>query len=156
MFQSLLPTIRRAGRAEDPVALLQREMNRLFEDTFRGVLPATNGGMLTPSVDLQETDTGLKVSVELPGVDEKDVHVTYEDGLLVVKGEKKSEKEEKKEGYVYSERSFGSFYRAIELPAAVDPERIEAHCEKGVLTVTLPKLPAEKSKARRIEVKSGK
>lgn len=156
MFQSLLPLARRTGRGEDPFTALQREMNRLFDDAFRSGMPAApDGSLLAPSLDMKETDTEVQISVELPGVDEKDVQVTYEDGLLVVKGEKKSEKEEKKEGYYRAERSYGSFYRAVELPCAVDPEKISAHSAKGVLSVTLPKLPAEKSKAKRIEVKSG-
>jgi len=158
MFRSLLPAARRGEMSFsfDPFADLQREMNRLFEETNRGVAPSGNGGAsLTPSVDVKETDTAYEVNAELPGVDEKDVQVTFENGALSIRGEKKAEKEEKKEGYYLSERSYGSFSRLITFDD-VDGDKIDARFAKGVLTITLPKLPPEKSKARKIEVKAGK
>jgi len=90
---------------------------------------------------------------ELPGVDEKDVQVTFDDGVLTIKGEKKTEKEETKAGYHVSERSYGSFLRTLDLPTDIDAEKISAKCVKGVLKITLPKLAEAKSKAKKIEIR---
>lgn len=156
MFRSLLPVTNRQVDFFAPFSELQREMNRLFDETYRGVGPARDGGAaLMPSLDVKETDTSYKVSAELPGVDEKDVQVTFENGSLTIRGEKKAEKEEKKEGYYLSERSYGSFRRSIAFDD-VDGDKIDARFAKGVLTITLPKLPAEKSKVTKIEVKADK
>lgn len=107
-----------AGAASDPVLSLHREVNRLFEDFFRGFgVPALAGverGLLAPSVELAETDKEIRVTAELPGLDEKDVEVTVEEGVLTLRGEKKSEVEDKDRGY--SERSYGRFERRIGLP----------------------------------------
>jgi HSP20 family protein len=154
MFRSLVPFQR---RSDDPFYALQREMSRIFDDALRG-LPAVNGGikpMLSPSIDLKENDKSIQVQAELPGVNEKDVEVTYANGVLSIKGEKKVEKEEGKAGYHVSERSYGSFVRAFTVDD-VDAEKIEAKFDKGVLTVTLPKLPAAQATTKKIEVKAGK
>jgi HSP20 family protein len=84
----------------------------------------------------------------LPGLDEKNIEVKFADGVLTIKGEKQEEKEEKKKDYYLHERSFGSFHRALQVPAEVDTDKIEATFKKGVLTVTLPK-PAEAQKAEK-------
>ena len=155
MFRSLMPFARRDELASDPFMSLQREMNRLFDESFRGV-PAltTNGGTsLSPSIDVKETDQAVEVSAELPGMDEKDVQVTFEDDVLTIKGEKKMEKEESKAGYYLSERSYGSFERSLRIPD-VDGDKISAAFAKGVLTVTLPKLAETKSRTRKIAIQS--
>lgn len=153
MFRSLIPFTR---RGDDPFMSLQREMNRLFEDTFRGV-PAVagtgNGRALAPSMDVKETDKAVEVQAELPGVDQKDLDVSYADGVLTIKGEKRAEKEESKAGYHLSERSYGSFFRSLAIDD-VDAEKIEARFDKGVLTVKLPKIAAAQAKARKIEIKA--
>lgn len=154
MFRSLVPFTR---RADDPFLSLQREMNRLFDDAFRG-LPAIAGNgkaLLAPSMDVKETDKAVQVTAELPGVDQKDVEVTYADGALIIKGEKKAEKEETKAGYHLSERSYGSFFRSMAIDD-VDADKIDAKFDKGVLTVTLPKVPAAQAKTKKIEVKAAK
>lgn len=154
MFRSLVPFQR---RPDDPFYTLQREMSRVFDDALRG-LPAINGGakaMLAPSIDVKENEKAVQVQAELPGVNEKDVEVTYANGVLSIKGEKKVEKEESKGGYHVSERSYGSFARAFTIDD-IDADKIEAKFDKGVLTVTLPKLPAAQAQTKKIEVKAGK
>lgn len=151
MFRSLMPFTR---RGDDPFLSLQREMNRLFDDTFRGVpAVAGNGKALAPSMDVKETDKTVVVQAELPGVDQKDLDVTYVDGVLTIKGEKKAEKEESKAGYHLSERSYGSFFRSLAIDD-VDAEKIDARFDKGVLTVTLPKVGPAEAKTKKIDVKA--
>lgn len=158
MFRSLLPFGRTdLARADDPFASLQRQMNRLFDDAFAGYAPlarAGSGATLAPSIDVKETDKAIEVEAELPGVDEKDVQVTLEDGVLTIKGEKKAEKEESKKGYYMSERSYGSFLRSFELPAGIDADKVNATFTKGVLKVTLPKPAEAQAKAKKIEIKA--
>jgi Molecular chaperone (small heat shock protein) len=158
MVRSLVPAAR-SGDLSFPFgsfAALQREMNRLFDETFRGVTPSSSvGADLVPSMDVKETDTAFEVTAEVPGVDEKDVQVTFENGALTIRGEKKAEREEKEEGYYLSERSYGSFCRSIAFDD-VDGDKIDARFAKGVLKITVPKLPAEKSKSKKIEIKAEK
>lgn len=152
MIWSLTPFAGRVpSRGEaDPFSTLQREMNRLFEDTWRGRALAE-----TPlRVDVKEDDKAFHVTADIPGLAEKDVEVTFEDGTLTIRGEKKLERDEKKDTWHLVERLSGSFARQIVLPASIDAEKIEAGFEKGVLTVTLPKMPEEQAKARKIEIKS--
>ena len=94
-----------------------------------------------PSIDVRETDTDLVVEAELPGMDEKDVSVTLSNDVLTLKGEKKSEREEKKEDYHVMERSYGSFQRSFRLGDTIDPDKVTAAFDKGVLKVTLAKRP---------------
>ena len=103
-------------------------------------------------MDLSETDKVIEITVELPGLEKKDVELNITDNLLTIRGEKKSEREEKNKDYHLVERSFGSFARPVELPAAVKPEDITAEIAKGVLRVTVQK-PAPKQ-AKQIEIKS--
>ena len=146
-----------AGAASDPVLSLHREVNRLFEDFFRGFgVPALAGvgrGLLAPSVELAETDKEIRVTAELPGLDEKDVEVTVEEGVLTLRGEKKSEVEDKDRGY--SERSYGRFERRIGLPNGIEQDKASATFKKGVLTVTVPKSASAAESVRRIAVNSG-
>ena len=140
-----------AGAASDPVLSLHREVNRLFEDVFRGFgVPALAGverGLLAPSVELAETDKEIRVTAELPGLDEKD-----EEGVLTLRGEKKSEVEDKDRGY--SERSYGRFERRIGLPKGIEQEKASATFKNGVLTVTVPKSASAAESVRRIAVNS--
>ncbi len=159
MLRSLLPFSRRAelSRFDDPFTYFQREMNRLFDEAFTPAAPAGNGGrapMLAPSVDVKETDKTIEVEAELPGVDEKDIQVTLEDDVLTIKGEKKLEKEESKKGYYMSERSYGSFFRSITLPAGIEADKINATFAKGVLKISLPKPTTAQAKTKKIEVKA--
>ena len=101
-----------------------------------------------------ETEAGIEVTVELPGLEEKDIEVSLSDEALTIKGEKKVERKDEKKGYYISERSYGSVYRSIPLPAGVDSDKAEASFKNGVLTVKLPQRPEAKAKVKKIEVKT--
>ncbi len=107
---------------------------------------------LSPQFDVCETDDKIKVTAELPGMDEKDVDVTLENNVLTVKGEKKAEKEERKHNYYVSERSYGQFRRVVPLPMGIDEDKIKAKFKKGVLTVTLPKTEQAQKSGKSIEI----
>jgi HSP20 family protein len=136
------------------ISRLRREMDRLWDDYFgagrRGLRPLQ--AEFAPAVDIKETDTEIVVKAEVPGIDAKDINISVAGDVLTIKGEKKSEREEKEENYHLVERSYGSFSRSLGLPAAVDLDKVEAKYEKGVLTITCPKKEAAKPKA--IEIKS--
>jgi HSP20 family protein len=108
-----------------------------------------------PAVDVTQTDKGYEVTAELPGVEEKDIDVKLANGVLTIKGEKRDEKEEKKEGYYVHERSFGSFERSFQVPEGVDTDNVSASFKKGVLTVILPKSAEAQKAEKKIEVKVG-
>lgn len=139
----------------DMFTSLQREIDRLFDEfTMRWSPPAGRRplGELVPSMDVTETDKEIEITAELPGLEEKDVQVNVADNVLVIKGEKKAEKDEKDKEYRLFERSYGSFYRALELPSGVDPNAIKASLSNGVLKVTVPK-PAP-AQVKKVEVKT--
>jgi len=156
-----------ALQAWRPLGVLQREMNRLFEDFDRGVwrLPfrrsmfdiepfwSRESWAAEPAVDILEKDKAYEITAELPGMDEKNIEVKVVDGGLTIKGEKQEEKEEKKKDYYLHERHFGSFERRFRVPEGVDADKIEASFKKGVLTVTLPKKPEAQKPAKKIDVK---
>ena len=141
------------------MAEIQRQMNALFENFWRDAdrpfarlgLPIGEG---MPRADVVETDDGVEISVELPGMEQKDVEVSLTGDSLTIKGEKKIEKQEEKRGYYVSERSYGSVYRSIPLPPGVDADKAEATFRNGVLTVRLPQTAEAKEKVKRVEVKS--
>ncbi len=167
MSTKLVPWRRHAAAAaperdEHPFLTLQRQMNRLFDEPLLGGwgdgLRWPQAGCLmrhmpfeTPRVDIAETDSAIEVTADLPGLDEKDVQVTLDEHLLQIHGEKKTEHEEKKKNFHLMERSYGTFERAIPLPTGIDPKKVKATFKKGVLQVTLPKLP--EAQARRKEIK---
>lgn len=156
-FRSLLPFGEaRRGSLDDPFQAMQREMSSLFDRHFRDLVPGRFEGPLSPSVDFKETDKAYEVSAELPGVEEKDVELTLSNGILTIKGEKKQEKKEEKEGYHRMERYYGSFSRSFELPADVDVGKVAAEFDKGVLRVTLPKSPEKSAETKTIAIKGGK
>jgi len=133
---------------------MREEMNRLFDDFFTG-WPERRGlmeGEWAPSVDVAEADTEVVVTAELPGVKQEDVEVTITNDILTLKGEKKEEKEIKKENYHRVERSYGSFQRSISLPAGVQGDKAKAGYKDGVLKVTVPKAEAAKPKQIKIGV----
>jgi HSP20 family protein len=117
------------------------------------VTTRSNATRFNPAIDIREGDQGYFVTAELPGIDPKEVEITVQENMLLIKGEKKFEQESKGEGYHRIERSYGSFRRGINLPKGVDTEHIEATFNNGVLNLTLPKLPEVKPQARRIEIK---
>jgi HSP20 family protein len=121
---------------------LREKMNRMFEDVFTGRTEEGKdftAATWAPSVDIFETEKELVLTAEVPGIDEKDIEIKIEDNTLSLKGERKFEKETKEENYHRIERSYGSFYRAFALPGSIDPERIKATHENGVLKITMPK-----------------
>jgi HSP20 family protein len=122
---------------------------RMMEEMFGR--PARRG-QLVPAIDVSEDDGNYVVSVELPGVRKDDVTVECQDGVLTIRGEKKSEREEKKEKSRYLERSYGAFSRSFTLPSNADPDRIQAGFKDGVLTVTIAK--TEETKPRVISIKA--
>lgn len=153
---------RRRGVAQQaalsPFDRMHEEMDRLFD----GFLPQFSTARefdkrfdFLASVDLGETDDALELKADLPGMEEIDIDVTFQDGALIISGERKHETEEKRKNYYRAERAYGSFNRAIPLPCEVDEDRINARFKKGVLTVHMPKSPAAKEKQRKIEINAG-
>jgi HSP20 family protein len=141
------------------------EMDRLFDrfgfpslrrmfDMEPAWRSASSFTFSVPAIDMSEDDKAYKISAELPGLDAKDVDVSVSGNTLVLKGEKRQEKEEKEKNYYFSERAYGSFQRGFEIPTSVDRDKVSADFSKGVLTVTLPKTPEAQKKHKKIEVKS--
>lgn len=110
--------------------------------------------LISPSAEASEVADAYEISVELPGVRTDDIEVSVTDGILTVRGEKHSEREEKGRSYYFSERSFGAFQRAFRLPSDAEVDAITADSEHGVLTIHIPRLPVEKRPERKIKIKS--
>lgn len=144
-----------AARPESTLARLRDEMDTLFDRFFRDPFGAFDlafqGSGVAPRMDLVEDENELRVAVELPGVDPKDVEIDVSGGRLTIRGEKKHEKQEKRADYHYVERQFGSFQRSLMLPSTVDPDKVEATHANGVLTIRLAKHPD--AKPRKIKVR---
>ena len=134
---------------------MQEQMNKLLNVSWNHDVAGEDmkDGIWQPSVDIYETADAIVIKAELPDVDQKDIDVRIEDNTLTIKGERRHEDEVKKENYHRIERYFGSFQRSFSLPATIDQERVLAACERGVLTVTLPKKEETKPKQINIEVK---
>jgi HSP20 family protein len=131
---------------------LQREVDRVFDDFGRIDFSRAGAGALTPRLDVSETDKQYVIEAELPGVDIKDVDVSLDGDILTIRGEKKTDREDKSKDFHLVERSYGTFERSIALPFAADAKKISATFEKGVLRVTAP-MPAEaKTEKKKIEV----
>ncbi len=169
------------GRESHPVAQLQEEMNRAFESFWSRMnrsmpgfarsetgasgagVPSTGDGAFgfgfpwngaMPRADVVETNDGVEVTLELPGLNEDDIEVTLTDDVLSVKGEKKVERQDSKKGFYLSERSYGAVHRSIPLPPGVDTEKAEATFRNGVLSVKLPQSEEARARVRRVDVKS--
>ena len=158
-----------AGDLWEPVASLRHEVDRLFDDFTTGFdLPFGRRGFdlrpfekladfrtRVPAVDVVEKKKAFEITAELPGLDQKDVDITLDEGVLTIRGEKKEQKEEDREGYHLSERRYGSFRRSFAVPDGVDDKKIDASFKNGVLTVKLPKkAAAAKHPAKKIDVKA--
>ena len=142
---------------QNPFSLLRREMDSLFDNFYRGFdIEPFEGhlGTFSPSVDVTENDKEIKISAELPGMDEKDIDVSLQNDMLTIKGEKKEEKEDKGKDYYRMERSYGSFIRTIPLPNEVETDKVEAKFKKGVLSITLPKTAKAVAETKKIAVKA--
>jgi HSP20 family protein len=151
--RSTVPSTMR-GEEMSPFLTLHREMNRLFDDVFsrfEGGMPSLLGRMPSwPSIEAVETDKDVRVSAELPGLDEKDIEVLVDEDVLTIRGEKKAETEDKERRF--SERYYGRFERVIPLPFAIEQDKVEASFNNGVLTVTLPKSAKAQEKAKRVPI----
>ena len=148
------------SRYQDPFQSFRSEVDRLF-DSFLGGLPSLtsfrqgfpSGPGMTPTLDIKENEKEITVKADLPGMDEKDINLTIHNGLLSLRGEKKSEHTDQRDNYHVMERSYGSFQRSIRLPETIDEDKAEARFDKGVLTITLPKRPETVSAQKKIQIK---
>lgn len=162
---------KQAAPAEPPVPDVWRsfrgEMDRLFDrfgfPSLRRMFdmePAWRGGgasafgFSAPPIDMSEDEKSYKITAELPGLDAKDVDVSVSGDLVMLKGEKQQEREEKDKNYHFSERSYGSVQRSFELPASINRDKVAADFAKGVLTITLPKTAEAQKQPKKIDVKS--
>ena len=164
-LKSLMPFARAAaptrpgyGYDFDPFASMRREMDRVFDDVFKGFggnAPAAFAA--APRMDVKETEAGIEITAELPGVDEQDVEVELSDDVLTIRGEKKFEKEEgdKEKGYHVMERSYGSFARSVQLPYGAEGDKVTADFSKGVLKVVVPRPAEVEAKTKKIQIKAG-
>ncbi len=139
-----------------PVLSLHREMNRIFNEALRGFDDPRffGAGSGWPSMDVEETEREFRVTAELPGLDERDVEVLLQDGILTVRGEKKVESEAGNR--TYSERFYGRFERQISLDRDIDEAAVNANFKNGVLTVCVPKSARAAERSRRIPINTGK
>lgn len=149
------------GAETNPIVQLHREMDRLFENAFRGfgmtpfrtdIFPSITADLLKPQVDIGATEKEYSITAEVPGVDEKDVKIEIANNTMTICGEKKQEKEEKDKNYYRVERSYGSFQRILSLPEDADQENIKATFKKGILTIKIPKKSLPKTEVKQIEI----
>ncbi len=155
---SQAPAVLRDGE-RDPFLSLHREVNRLFDDVFRGFgsgLPALAGasgfGGGWPSVEISDGEKEITVTAEVPGLEEKDIEVLLDDGVLTLRGEKRSETQDKDRQF--SERFYGRFERRIPLGYEITDDKVEARFRNGVLTVTLPKSEKAQKQVKRIAIRN--
>jgi len=149
-----VPSVYR-NEPSSPFLALHRDMNRLFDEAFRnfGTPSLLGRAPAWPNVEIAETDKEIRVLAELPGIEEKDVEVLMEDGVLTLRGESKSEVDDK--ARQFSERFYGRFERRIRLGHEVEDDKVTAEFKNGVLTVTLPKSEKAQAKAKRIAINGG-
>ena len=134
---------------------MRRDMDRLWDSFFEDRSMVRRGdwmGEWAPSLDLAETKNEFVVKAEVPGMTPKDIDISLADGMLMIRGEKKQEKEEKEENYHFVERSYGSFTRSIRLPGEVQSDKIKAAYKDGILKVVLPKTEETRKKEIKIKV----
>ncbi len=152
----------------DPFSQMRNDMNQMVKALFNddwlspalrsfGESPTWFGDFtprtFAPAIDVVNEKKHLVVTTELPGLDKKDVKLSIDAGVLTISGEKRQEKREEEEGCYRTERFFGQFQRRIPLPSDVDIDHVEAHFDKGVLNVRLPKVASQERTARQIELK---
>lgn len=136
---------------------IEKEFNKLF-NSFSNKFGISNEGenemenaVWAPLTDISEDNENYYLNLDVPGVDKNDVKISYSNGNLVIKGERKDEKETKKSEYHRIERSFGKFFRSFTLPEKIKEDKIEAKFKDGALSIVIPK--ADEVKPREIEVK---
>lgn len=165
MIRDWLPSVWRRSEsplrteAENPFYALQREMSRVFDDFSRSFDLApfggeTGGGTFYPSIDVKEGEKEITVKAELPGMEEKDIEVSFVGNSLTIRGEKREDKEDKGKDYWHRETSYGSFSRTIPVPEGIDTEKVDARFKNGILTVSLPKLETSILKNKKIAIKA--
>jgi len=149
----------------DPFVQIRKEIDRLFDTAFRGfgfpsmgfgreLTPMAQTDWLKPTLDIGASEKKYTISVELPGVDEKEVQLELINDTLKIKGEKKQQKEEKEKNYYRMERSYGSFQRVLSLPEDADQSNIKAVYKNGIMEITIPRKAAPKAEAKQIEIKT--
>jgi len=153
-----------AGLSGYPFNTLRREIDRFFDDfggrgwrlpfdwSLFSQLPAAESLVYTPAIDVAEKKDAFEITAEVPGMEEKDIEVKLANGCLSIRGEKKSDREEKSANYYLSERNYGSFNRYFPLPNGVDAEKISASFKNGILTVTLPKTVEAQETEKKIPI----
>jgi HSP20 family protein len=144
-------------RTGGPMQSLQQEIDRLFDQFVTGAgFGEANwlrpSATFYPDIDLQETESGIQLSAELPGMTDKDVEITVTENTLTVRGEKKTESERSGTGWRHTEREYGQFERVIALGTELDGEKAQASFRNGVLTVTVPRKEGVKRNVRKIKV----
>lgn len=158
---SLLPlTIRRniAAKPDGPIGWLRDEIDRLFEDfsftrPSRSVFQWPSPGRSTaPALELVEKDRGYCLTIELPGIEQKDVSIELVDGIISVSGEKHSESEQNDNGFLISERDYGAFCRQVSLPSDVDPDTIKANMKDGILKIEMKQSKDAADRTRKIAI----
>jgi len=161
-IKNLIPTFRNRNQLpvrhlndDNPFQMMQREMNRLFDNVMSdfSLFPSRERFMDSfPQIDLKDTDKEIIVDVEIPGMDQKDINISISDNVLTIRGEKQQEKEEKKSNFYHVERSYGSFHRDIPLHAEIEEDKVSAKYKKGVLKINLPKTPEAQRKHKKIPI----
>jgi len=169
-FRDLMPSwhgkreVSDSSQSRDPFQSLQQDVNQAFSNFWRQFEVAPFGGQggslwgdggAAPRADVVETDKAIEVSMELPGLEEEDIDVSIARGLLTVRGERKSERENREGGYYLRERQYGSFQRSIPLPPSVDPDKAEAKFKNGILHLSVPKTAEGKEDVKKISVTKG-
>jgi HSP20 family protein len=140
----------------DPFSMLHREVNRVFDEVVRG-LPGSRGtgaGAFAPDLDVHEMQQMLEITAELPGLSESDIDLRLDGDVITLSGEKRQQQQREQGGMKLSERSYGRFERSFRLPFAPDPSRIEAHFDRGVLHISIPR-PERQEATGRIPIARG-
>jgi len=153
-----IPVRQGVPQSYSPLVQLHRDIDRMFDSVFPGVgwgrMLDVENDLLRPHVDVASTEKEYTITVEVPGVEEKDVKLELtHDGQLVVRGEKKQEKEQKDKNFHRVERSYGSFQRTFSLPEDANQENINASFKNGLLTITLQRKAISQTPAKRIEIR---
>lgn len=164
--RDLLPWSRRGSQTNevmDPFTRMQEDMDRMLSSMRSGGFPAPPSlgwrmteGLAAPNLDISEKDNVIDITLDVPGVDPKDIDVSIDDGVLTVSGKREEEKTAGEDDKTWHrvERYRGQFVRRIALPAGIDENKVEARHDKGVLTIAVPKTAEMQSKQKRIEIKS--
>lgn len=140
-------------RLLEPLSWLRTEFDRFFDDlSFRNFEPSVwQGRTRLPALEMEATDQGYRLTVELPGLSADDIEIDVTDGVLTISGDKREQREEKDKGFMFTERSYGRFERHVQLPAGADEDKIDARFENGVLAINIGKND-ESEKRKRITI----